>query len=224
MAGAFIIWSGVLNGMSIVNISIFFIALLYIAGTANLYNFMDGIDGMGAITGIVGFGLLSFYIFAAGLDRAMGVLSACMGFACAGFLPFNLPKAKIFMGDVASVFLGFIFSILVLSVSGGILDFICLAAILFPFYADGLSTMFIRFKNGENLFVAHRRHLYQLLANGKWSIPHWKISLGYGVLQIVVWATVMCARRFGASAVVLILFLWFTGFIVVTSEIRRKLE
>ena len=146
-------------------------------GTANIYNFMDGINGIAAITAIVGFGLLSLFSLIAGQDSAYGVLSVCIAFSCLGFLPFNMPKAKVFMGDVGSILLGFSFAAIVVILSKSILDFVCLAGFLFPFYADELTTMAARIKDGENLFKPHRRHLYQLLANEK-RIAHWKISIG----------------------------------------------
>jgi len=68
-----------------------------------------------------------------------------------------------------------------------------LAAFLFPFYADELTTMAVRIKDGENLLRAHRRHLYQVLANEK-GVSQWKVSLGYGLLQLVVGVTVLLLK------------------------------
>jgi Fuc2NAc and GlcNAc transferase len=84
-----------------------------------------------------------------------------MSLSCIGFLPFNVPKAKVFMGDVGSILLGFIFSGMAVYLFNDVLDFICLSSFLFPFYADELTTMIVRLKDGENLTNAHRRHLYQ---------------------------------------------------------------
>ena len=72
---------------------------IFIVGTANFYNFMDGINGIGGITAGVGFGLLGLYVFFSGGDSPFVALAFCVSLACLGFLPFNIPKAKVFMGD-----------------------------------------------------------------------------------------------------------------------------
>ena len=64
-----------------------------------------------------------------------------------------------------------------------VLDFVCMASFLFPFYVDELTTVTIRMKDGENLTKPHRRHYYQLLANEKRIAP-WKVSVGYGVFPV----------------------------------------
>ena len=141
--------------------------VVFIVGTTNWYNFMDGINGIAAITGIVGFSLLALSNISSEGDPLYTILSICISLSCLGFLPFNLPNAKIFMGDVGSILLGFVFAAMVVVLSRNFLDFVCLAAFLFPFYADELTTMAIRINDGENLLYPHRRHLYQLLANEK---------------------------------------------------------
>ncbi len=80
--------------------------------------------------------------------------------------------------------------------SQGFLDSICLAAFLFSFYADELSTMAVRSRHGENLLRPHRKHLYQLLANEK-GISHWKISVGYGLVQLLVGISILLVKPCG---------------------------
>ena len=184
---------------------------VFAVGTANYYNFMDGING---ITGVVGFGLLGWFAVVEGADPRIITLSACMSLACLGFLPFNMPKARVFMGDVGSILLGFVFAAMVVWLSESLLDFICLAAFLFPFYADELTTMAVRIKDGENLLRAHRKHLYQLLANEK-GISHWKISLSYSLLQLSVGCSILLLKSYGILPVFLFLGLCCPGFILV---------
>ena len=184
---------------------------VFIVGTANFFNFMDGINGIAAITGIVGFGLLALYSFLSDRDSLFVVLSICISLSCLGFLPFNMPKAKVFMGDAGSILLGFVFAGMVVWLSKSLLDFVCLAAFLFPFYADELSTMAVRIRNGENLMRPHRKHLYQLLANEK-RISHWKISVGYGVLQAVVGIGALVLRGYGTLTIIFFLGVCFAGF------------
>ena len=196
--------------------------IVFVVGTTNFYNFMDGINGIAAITGIVGFGLLAIYAFLTEGDMSFTVISVCISFSCLGFLPFNVPKAKVFMGDVGSILLGFVFAGMVIVFSKDFLDFVCLASFLFPFYADELSTMAIRIKDGENIFRAHRRHLYQLLVNEK-GIAHWKVSVGYGILQLLVGLSVIALKPFGLLAILILLAIFFSGFIWATYHVRRSI-
>jgi UDP-N-acetylmuramyl pentapeptide phosphotransferase/UDP-N-acetylglucosamine-1-phosphate transferase len=196
---------------------------LFIVATANWYNFMDGIDGIAAITGIVGFGLLALFIILSGGDSRFSVLSICIALSCLGFLPFNMPKAKVFMGDVGSILLGFVFATIVVTLSESFLDFVCLAAFLFPFYADEFVTMAVRIKDGENLLKAHRRHFYQLLAN-EMEIAHWKVSVGYGLLQLIVGLCVLLARPLGVTSAIVLLVISFGGFIWANYVVRLRVE
>jgi len=195
---------------------------VFIVATANYYNFMDGINGIAGITGVVGFGLLSFYSFSSGANPSTLALNICLSLCCLGFLPFNVPRAKVFMGDVGSVLLGFVFATTVIGLSKSFLDFICLASFLFPFYADEISTEFTRLKDAEKLWTPHRRHFYQLLAN-EYGIPHWKVSLGYGLGQFFVGASILAFMNAGLLAVLSIIFLYFFIFTLVTNALRKRL-
>ena len=191
-------------------------------GTANFYNFMDGINGIAGTTGIVGFGLLALYLDIMSGSLPLKVLAICMSLACAAFLPFNMPRARVFMGDVGSILLGFLFGGMVVLISQSILDFICLASFLFPFYADELTTMVIRIKDRENLLNPHRRHLYQLLANEK-GIAHWKVSVGYGLIQLIVGLGGLGVRPLGLPAVMALLVFCFAAFASVSFLVRKNL-
>jgi len=205
----------------------FFFCLLplsvFIVGTANFYNFMDGINGIAGVTGVTGFGLIAFYAFFSGIDSLFVTLAVCMSLSCLGFLPFNVPKAKVFMGDVGSILLGFVFAGMVVSLSKSFLDFVCLSAFLLPFYADELTTMIVRLKEGENLTSPHRRHLYQLLVN-EMGIAHWKVSTGYGLLQLAVGVNVLIIRPSGLLIVILLQVCCFAVFGWVSFSIRSRLK
>ena len=184
---------------------------------------MDGIDGIAGITGVVGFGLLSFFAYSSGINTPFFVLTICISLSCIGFLIFNIPKARVFMGDVGSIFLGFAFAGLVFLLSRTLLDFLCLVSFLFIFYTDELTTMAVRIRDGENLTKAHRRHFYQLLAN-EYEIPHWKISAGYGLLQLGVGISILLVKSFGALMVLLLLALYFAVFAGISFYVRSRLE
>jgi Fuc2NAc and GlcNAc transferase len=134
-----------------------------------------------------------------------------------------MPKARVFMGDVGSILLGFVFAGMVVWLSKSLLDFICLAAFLFPFYADELTTMGVRIRDGENLLRPHRRHLYQLLANEK-GISHWKVSLSYCLLQLSVGCSILLLKSYGILPVFLFLGLCYLGFILVDFRVRLSLK
>jgi Fuc2NAc and GlcNAc transferase len=201
---------------------LFSLMVLFIVATANWYNFMDGINGIAGITGVIGFGLLATHIILSEGDVRFSALSICIAASCLGFLPFNFPKAKVFMGDIGSILLGFVFSSMVVLLSNNLLDFLCLASLLFPFYADELVTIAIRIKDKENLFKPHRKHLYQLLAN-ELRIDHWKVSIGYGILQIIVGSSVLVARPFGISPVMALLVIFWGIFVLANYFVRVRM-
>ncbi len=173
-------------------IDIFFlvpIGILFMVTTTNFFNFMDGIDGIATLAAVVAFGLLGVFTLLTASDPNQALTPIVMLAACLGFLPFNCPCAKVFMGDVGSVLLGFVFSVQVVTLSQNLADFICFASFMFPFYADGFVTLWIRWRDGEPLTQAHRRHLYQILCN-ELKMSHLKVACGYATLQLFV-ATLM---------------------------------
>lgn len=195
--------------------------IVFIAGTSNFYNFMDGINGIAGITGVIGFFLLAFHGYDSGVDPKYILLSVSIACSCVGFLPFNIPNAKVFMGDVGSVLLGFTFACMVLILSRNLLDFICLVSFLFPFYADELITMVVRIYDGDNLTRPHRKHIYQLLANEN-GFVHWKVALGYGLSQLFVGISVIMIKPYGIVALISVLVLYFFIFIRFSVYVRMK--
>jgi Fuc2NAc and GlcNAc transferase len=163
---------------------LFLFAVIFITGTSNIYNFMDGINGMAGLTGMVSFGLMAFFTIFIMNDPEVALISISLSSACLGFLPFNIPRAKVFMGDVGSVFLGFVFAAFVVKLSADISTFLCLIMFLCTFYADATVTVFYRWRRGENLMEAHRSHLYQYLSN-ELGISHGLVSFIYAGVQSV---------------------------------------
>lgn len=196
-------------------------ALLFLLGTTNVYNFMDGINGLAAVTGIIAFAGLAVFGLLNGADPVLVTAHFAMLAACAGFLPFNLPKARIFMGDTGSLLLGFLLAGQILQLSRTPADFLCLISLLFPFYADGLTTIFLRWRAGEPLTQAHRRHLYQVLCN-ELAQSHGRVTFGYAAVQLVVLCPMLLFYRMG--------FAWQLGwllggsalFIAISLHIRKK--
>ncbi|MEQ8505373.1 MAG: glycosyltransferase family 4 protein [Rhodospirillales bacterium] len=127
----------------------------------NLFNFMDGIDGItGAETLAIAIGVIAVSLAAGGAETGLPNLAICVAAAAAGFLIWNWHPAKIFMGDVGSVPLGFLLGwlLLALAASGA-----WAAALILPAYyiADATITMVRRGLRGEAVWRAHREHFYQ---------------------------------------------------------------
>ncbi len=97
-AAAIVVLGAGFNEFSFISLIVISFWLLFIVGTANFYNFMDGINGIAGITGVVGFGLTAVFARMVDADSMLFFLSLALSAACAGFLPFNLPKAKVFIG------------------------------------------------------------------------------------------------------------------------------
>ncbi len=127
----------------------------------NLFNFMDGIDGLaGSEAGAIGAGLLLFARIGVGNDPALQMLSATVIGAAAGFLVWNWSPARIFLGDVGSVPLGYVLGFLLLDLANRGWWKIALILPLY-FLADATITLARRLLRGERVWQAHREHFYQ---------------------------------------------------------------
>ena len=206
---------------SLAGLVLFLFFLIFIVATTNYYNFMDGINGMAGISGIVAFTLLAAHSHYINAPSYLVYLNISLVLCCLGFLPFNFPISKVFMGDTGSILLGFVFASIVTFLSDSILNFICMASYLFLFYADEITTVVIRLKNGENLWQPHRCHLYQILAN-EFGIAHWKISTGYGIAQIFIGISMLCIRPFGISGALILICLYSALFTKISMSVRRQ--
>lgn len=154
------------------------IAFISILWLTNLYNFLDGIDGYaGTQTAIIGLGM--FLLFYNPLGLVLGVASF-------GFLFFNWHKATIFMGDVGSTTLGFIFAIFIFYDTDDRNIYIWLV-MLSLFWFDATVTLIRRYLNGEPITEAHKKHAYQRLTQSGWG--HDKVvwlSLVFNFIFIVL--------------------------------------
>ena len=207
--------------VSVASLLMAILSSVFIVGTSNLYNFMDGIDGLAGITSVVGFYLLWLYIHLFKMDPSYGVLCLVLISSSIGFLCFNLPQAKVFLGDVGSVFLGFIFSCLVILLSDSFIDFIVMIGFISPFYFDELITVILRLKQGDSLVIPHRKHLYQLLAN-ELEVRHWKIAGGYGFCQLLIGLSGIYLKSRGVWVVLLVYLGYGVLFLIFFNVIRKK--
>lgn len=138
-------------------------AVIGTVGAINIYNFMDGIDG------VAGAEAFSVAVVAAPLlvlsgDSGIALATALVAGSTLGFLLWNWPPAKIFMGDAGSGLLGFLFAGLAMSSENhGSLPALVWATLLAVFIVDGVFTILRRALRGEPVHVAHRKHAYQRL-------------------------------------------------------------
>jgi len=163
----------------------------------NVVNFMDGIDG------IIGLQTLIFASYVALVGEPHGA-GQTAGFALAGasvgFLFFNWSPARIFMGDVGSGAMGVIIVILgILLMREGQSDLVAAFAPLMPLFLDASLTIVARARRGEQLTDAHRTHLYQRLANGRFG--HARVSIGFGACSV---GCALVAARFPAGGILLL--------------------
>ena len=140
------------------------LSVVFLVWLMNLFNFMDGIDGIAAIEAIF-IASAAFIISSAELGHYLMLLEAGLVASCVGFLFWNWPPAKIFLGDVGSGFLGVILGTLAI-ISANLNDlpiwtWFILAGV---FVVDATVTVVRRMINGEKWYTAHRSHAYQRAA------------------------------------------------------------
>lgn len=155
------------------------LTLLWIVGLTNAFNFMDGSDGIAGITAAAVAAGIAAAAAACGAG-AVAVIAAAFAGASLGFLMCNWQPARIFMGDVGSAFCGFLLAVLPLAVRADAVPEVLPVATLalWPFIFDTSLTLLRRLRAGENIFQAHRSHLYQRLLIAGWS--HRAVACLYG--------------------------------------------
>ena len=134
--------------------------VIYIFFTINLCNFMDGLDLYLGVS----FVLFVINLYASNINISQNYfLLLLLYVACIlPFLYFNYPNAKMFMGDSGSLPIGFVIAVFPLFLEGKFQGEISLAPIMLPmFWVDGVYTILIRLRRKQNIFLAHKEHLYQ---------------------------------------------------------------
>ncbi len=166
-----------------------FLAILVIVWLTNLYNFMDGTDGLAAVQCICS-GMLGAILFMLAGQQGLGALCLALSAASAGFLVWNWAPAQIFMGDVGSCFIGFMFG--VMAVSGeqaGAMPAYLWAAIIGLFFWDSTLTLARRLLAGEPWYLAHKSHAYQRLV--QYGFGHATVAAGaFAANALFVWPVI----------------------------------
>ena len=159
------------------------LAMLYIVWLLNLTNFMDGIDGIAAVEGVtVSLGGVALYILTAPAG-APWVAPLALAAATLGFLVWNWPPAKIFMGDTGSGFLGLMLAALSLQAAWTSAPLLWSWIILLGvFVVDATVTLIRRLIRGDRIYEAHRLHAYQHAAQ-RWD-SHKRVTLTVAALNV----------------------------------------
>jgi UDP-GlcNAc:undecaprenyl-phosphate/decaprenyl-phosphate GlcNAc-1-phosphate transferase len=178
------------------------LASLLAVGTAwmtNLYNFMDGADGLAGGMTLIGFAAYGAAAWAGG-EYGLALLLLCIAAAALAFLTFNFPPARVFMGDAGSIPLGFA------AAAVGILGWRVYAlwpwwfpALVFsPFAVDATVTLLRRAVRRQPVWRAHRDHYYQRLVRMGWS--HRRTALAEYALMLACAAAALALRQSDARA------------------------
>ena len=186
-----VIWLGGAHGLeSIPNGWLFAsIATLGLVWLVNLTNFMDGIDGLAGVEAITTAGACCVLIASKGAFNGVALLFALLAAAVSGFLVWNWPPARIFMGDVGSGFLGFALGAVALAAcrQGG-LSIWSVLILLGVFVIDSTWTLGYRVLRGERWYAPHRTHAYQHAAL-RWGHRNTTLTVtGINLLWLAPWS------------------------------------
>jgi len=161
------------------------VACIACAWFLNLFNFMDGIDGIAAAEAAFVSLAAAALVAATGGPGELVALWTIVGTASLGFLGWNWPPARIFMGDVGSGFLGFVIALLLVASSGSSGLSVWTALILVaPFAADATVTLLRRVMRRERWYSAHRTHAYQWLSR-RWG-SHARVTLLFAAINLLL--------------------------------------
>ena len=176
------------GGFGVIDVGWFgiLITFVWILGMSNAFNFMDGMDGLVAGQSLIAALSVAWLSMNVGLDW-IALLSAALGGGLLGFLLHNLPPARVFMGDVGSIWLGFIFAgmaVIGAPRSGERLSLGFWVLLLGIFLLDSGLTLGRRILQGEPVLEAHRTHYYQRLLRVGWG--HRRVTTLYLVMAAVL--------------------------------------
>ena len=195
------------------------LGVLAVVWMTNLYNFMDGADGLAGGMAAIGFGALAA---AAWLGGASGLAALCAAIAAssAAFLRFNFPPARIFMGDAGSIPLGFLAAVLgILGVQHKLWPWLFPLLVFSPFIVDASVTLMRRGLHGEKIWRAHRSHYYQRVV---------LLGASHRQLALVAYMLMLASAALAFTLLLLpqftgwLLALWATSYLLIFLAIDRR--
>lgn len=195
------------------------VSMLILLWMANLYNFMDGMDGFAGGMTFVGFGFLAYFGWQAHY-QVMLIIATFVAMGALGFLTHNFPPARIFMGDAGSITIGFLAgTLMILGVRDGIFELWVPIMIFSPFIVDATATLLRRALCRQRIWEAHREHYYQRLVLSGWS--HRRTVLAeYGVM-IICGGLAVLYHHSTENWRLFVLGTWLIMFLVLRSLVKR---
>ena len=188
----------------------------------NLYNFMDGSDGLAGGMTLVGFSCYGVTAWLAG-NELFAMINFCIAAAAAAFLLFNFHPARIFMGDAGAIPLGFLAAALgVTGWTNGLWPLWLPILVFSPFIADASVTLVKRTLRGEKIWQAHREHYYQRVVQSGFGHRNTAL-LGY-ILMFTAGISAVWAIRQDASVQLGVGTAWGTFYLIVMLVSERYLE
>lgn len=191
-----------LPALSIGLVGGFIFSAFFIAWYTNLFNFMDGIDGISGATAVVMLSAFSI-VFFSNDSVSLGVLTLAIVGATIAFLLFNYPSARTFMGDSGSIFLGMaIGSTAIISISSGYLSMPAAFLLILTFAFDATVTLCRRLFSREHIWEAHHDHVYQQLC--ELGVKPQVVTFLYAAAAIIFSSLGILFDRFPSYAQILI--------------------
>lgn len=195
------------------------VSSFFVVWSINLFNFMDGMDGFSAGMAISGFSCFAFLGWQAEHQPFMVANLILVG-AVAGFLFFNFPPAKIFMGDAGASTLGFLMAAFSLWASMENIFPIWVAVLVFsPFIVDATFTLIRRVLAREKVWEAHKTHLYQRLVRIGWG--HKKTVLHAYLLMAVCAISACFVMQLSSAFQIVVIVCWIVIYIMLPVKIRQ---
>jgi UDP-GlcNAc:undecaprenyl-phosphate GlcNAc-1-phosphate transferase len=185
------------------------ITVLWILAVVSFYNFMDGIDGLAVGVGVIVTAFLAYIAWEVGNSNIL-ILSVLLGSGCLGFVCYNFPPAKVFMGDVGSTFIGYTLAVLALmgnqSEKSGYIPFLVPVLLLGTFLFDTTVTLGRRILRREKWYLSHREHYYQKMT--KLGFSHLQITLSEYSVTFLLGISALIYIRANQTLAFPILVIW----------------
>lgn len=193
------------------------LTLVWLTGFTNFFNFMDGTNGMAGGTAAIYGGFFAAFAYQQ-RQPELAMVGLLMIGSSVGFLLYNFPRAKTFMGDTGSLLLGLAAAMMVASAGQNVVALLMLCSV---YIYDCVTTIFNRLGRGENIFEAHRSHHYQRLARA-WG--HTRVAWLYFAIQVAAGSLGLMylqggqRRQMAALAVTVVMLLGLSGLVRVAES------
>lgn len=195
------------------------VTVLIVGWLINLYNFMDGIDGLAGGMGVIGFGALALLGWNGGAP-GFAAAATVVAVAAAGFLLWNFPPARIFMGDIGSTFLGFLVGVFTLwGIRAGVFSVWLPLLVFSPFIVDASATLVRRLARRERVWQAHRSHHYQRLVLAGFS--HRQVALGEYLVMVACGLSAVAMQDAGGEVQVGVVVAWLLLYSLMGAWVSR---